>query len=349
MPTSTEILPKLQEWLSQSGISAKVAVTGAMTLEIRLETVDLMAQAFPLKVPRPYVKTHATIDEPKRKAPPVEKPVVRKSGFNIVIPQPSGSITPSDMSHLRYLVTNKYSFLSATRTDSKVWETTCREIIWMASNLYHDSHRWDKTWLTKSKEKGGGPTIVKNRFKDIASVLEALEMCLDYVEESFKTGTFWWPSLEKGKIPRRSLLSFIVSTTKANTEWSPFCDVLWEIEKSKALKSVLPESCVKIAEEAIKQSDYLRSLPKSSMDAYWDGVKKFVDWYRDSRAELLKLPQNKVRLADLGMAMTLVKDWNASCSGRVLPAKFIYPGCNVWFRFAQWAKSNRGVDIPMYR
>lgn len=349
MTNITEILPKLQEWLSQSGISAKVAVTGAKSIEIRLETIDLMAQAFPLKVQRPYVKTHATIDEPKRKAP-VEKPKeVRKSGFNIVIPRPSGSMSPSDIAHLRSLVTDKYSFLSATRTDSKVWETTCREIIWLSSNLYHDSHRWDRTWLTKTKEKGGGPTIVKNRFKDIPTVLETIEKCLDYVADSFSNGGFWWPSLEKGKIPRRSLLSFIVSTTKAGTEWSPFCEVLWEIEKSKALKSILPDSCVKIAEEAIKQSDYLRSLPIGSMDSYWDGVKKFVDWYKDSRADLLKYPQNKVRLADLGMAMTLVKDWNASCSGRALPAKFIYPGSNMWFRFAQWAKSNRGVEIPMYR
>jgi hypothetical protein len=85
------------------------------------------------------------------------------------------------------------------------------------------------------------------------------------------------------------------------------------------------------------------------MAAYWNGVKKYVDWYYANRDMLMSAVNNRVRLADVGMAVTLVKEWNASASGRALPAAFIYPGSEKWFRFTQWCKTNRNVSIPDYR
>ena len=63
----------------------------------------------------------------------------------------------------------------------------------------------------------------------------------------------------------------------------------------------------------------------------------------------MSVVNNRVRLADVGMAVTLVKEWNASASGRALPASFIYPGSEKWFRFTQWCRTNRNVSIPDYR
>ena len=80
-----------------------------------------------------------------------------------------------------------------------------------------------------------------------------------------------------------------------------------------------------------------------------EAVKKFVDWYYAHRDELMSRVDNRVRLADISMATTLVKEWNASASGRALPLTYVYPGNEKWFRFVQWCKTNRNVVIPDYR
>lgn len=347
MASVNDIVEKLEEWIRAIEPSATVSVTGKDSIQIRLVSEDRMASVFP--VARPVVRTHATPREPERRT--TEKLAVRKpSGFNIgLVSTPSG-MNSSDLERLRGLVSGKYPFLSVTRLDSKVWDGTCREVVWLASGIFRGGHKWDKTWKSKMSERGGGPDIVNGRFKDTKSVLDAIQRCLDYVETCHSSGGFWWPTKERGKVPRKSLQSFLASTTRSGTEWSPFCEVLWEMEKSESLKSILPDVCVRVGEEAIRSSNYLRGLPRTSLDAYWEGVKKFVDWYRDNKAELVaRSQQNRVRLADLGMAIGLVKDWNDDCGGQVLPAKFVYPGSDRWFRFAQWCGSKRGVDIPQYR
>ena len=353
MVTSNEILPKLREFLANSGIKAKVAATGKVTVEIRLESEDLMAQAFPLepRVKRPTVRTHATIIEPERKNKVPSEPLpVKKMGFNIKTNASDTGMTPEDKAYLRSIVSGRYSFISATKLTSKVWDTTCREIVWLASGLFADSHKWDSTWLKRTATAcGGDPSIVRNRFKDITSVLHDIESCLDYLTDCFNAGNSPWPTREKGRIPRKSLLDFIVSRTKTGTEWSPFCSVLFEMEKVSCLKALLPTSCISIAEDIIKESDYLSSRPSRSMDTYWLGVKKFVDWYSSNKRVLLRDSRNKVRLADIGMAMSLVNDWHMACNGMSMPLDFVHPDSKVWFRFAQWANTHRDVQIPLDR
>ena len=88
------------------------------------------------------------------------------------------------------------------------------------------------------------------------------------------------------------------------------------MNKDTAIKSALPKLAVTAAEQAIKDSEYLRGMPSTSMATYWNGVKKFVDWYYANRDMLMSVVDNRVRLADVGMAVTLVKEWNASANGK---------------------------------
>lgn len=340
-----DLLPSINEFLSQQGVSARVVVKGKDLLEIRLEVQDAMTTEFAIK--RPKVRTHATTRAERPMAPVVKKEAPR-NGFNLKLVSHTGSMSDDDLSTLHSL-TQKYPFISVTKLNSGVWESMCREIVWLASGLFVDSHKWDSAWLTKTEQKGGGPAFLRNRFKDIPSVIKSICDCLDYVNEAHSKGVYWWPVVVKGKIPRQSIASFIVSTTRAGTDWSPFCEVLWELNKDVALKSALPKLAVAVAETIIKDSDYLRNLPSNSMAPYWVGLKKFTDWYYSSRDSLMANVDNRVRLADVGAAVTLVKEWNMSASGRALPMCFIYPGSDKWFRFTQWCKSYRNVIIPDYR
>jgi len=345
--TATTLLPKLNEWLKNEGVSARVVVRGKDILEIRMETKDLFSEQFPARR-FPVVRTHATIREDKPKTVTEQKTEVPKRGFNLGLVAHKDSLSDADLSRLHEL-TQSYSFLSATRLNSKVWESTCREVVWLANGFFVDSHKWDKKWVIKTEQKGGSPSILKGRFNNVSSVMDTIQKCLDYVENAHRNGGYWYPPLENGKIPRKSLASFICSQTKAGTEWSPFCEVLWELNKDVALKAALPKMAVTAAEQAIKDSEYLRSMPSTAMATYWNGVKKFVDWYYANRDMLMSIVDNRVRLADIGMAVTLVKEWNASANGKVLPLSFIYPGNERWFRFVQWCKTNRNVAIPDYR
>lgn len=342
------LLPKLNEWLKDVGVSARVVVRGKDLLEIRLETQDLFTEQFAAPRRLPVVRTHATVRENRPKPAPKPKVEAPKRGFNLHLVAHKDSMSDADLSRLHEL-TQSYSFLSATKLNSKVWETTCREVVWLATGFFVDSHKWDKKWMAKTEQKGGGPALLKGRFTDIPSAIDTIEKCLDYVENAHRTSGYWFPPLENGKIPRKSLASFICSQTKAGTEWSPFCEVLWEMNKDTAIKSSLPKLAINAAELAIKDSEYLRGMPSSSMANYWNGVKKFVDWYYANRDMLMSVVDNRVRLADVGMAVTLVKEWNASANGKVLPVSFIYPGSDRWFRFVQWCKTNRNVTIPDYR
>ena len=346
--TINTLLPKLNEWLKQQDVSARVVVKGKDTLEIRMESQDLLSEMFSVQKKRPVVKTHATIrtrvtpKEPKPKTEPVHM------GFNFKIPTHADGMTDTELSELHALTQN-YPFLSATRIDGKVWESLCREVVWLSSGLFADSHRWDKAWLTKTEQKGSGPQIVRGKFDSIAKVIDTIKECLDYVADAHEKRGYWWPIVRNGKIPRESLVSFLCTTTRHGTEWSPFCEVLWEINKDSAVKTALPKLAVSVAENLIKESPYLNNMPASSMGTYWMGVKKYVDWYYSTRDKLMSVVDNRVRMADIGMAITLIKEWNASASGRALPVTFIYPGCDKWFRFCQWCKTNRNVVIPDYR
>ena len=348
-PDVSKILPRLDEWLKHEGIAARVVIKGKDTLEVRLEAKDLFAEEFELTPQRPVVRTHVSSKDfkPTPKAKP-KKTALKVGGFNITAAQHKDGMPEAELNRLHGF-TEKYSFLSATRMDSKVWETTCREVVWLASGFFADSHQWDKKWRTKTEEKGGGPGIVRGKFTDITSVLDTIEECLDYVEAAHKNGGYWYPVLERGRIPRKPLANFLCTPTKSGTEWSPFCEVLWEMNKDVAIKSALPKSAVSVAEQTVKESQYLSSMPTSSMASYWNGVKKFVDWYYAHRDELMSRVDNRVRLADISMAVTLVKEWNASASGRALPLTYVYPGNEKWFRFVQWCKTNRNVVIPDYR
>lgn len=346
--SASTLLPKLNEWLKQQNVSARVVIKGKDTLEVRMESQDLMSEMFEVKKKRPVVKTHATIrPTPAPKAPkPKEEPVHK--GFNFKIPTHADGMSNTELSELHELTRN-YPFLSATKLDSKVWDATCREVVWLSADLFADSHRWDKAWLSKTEQKGSGPQIVRGKFDSIAKVIDSIKECLDYVADAHEKRGYWWPTLENGKIPRKSLASFLCTATKSGTEWSPFCEVMWEMNKDEAVKTALPKLAVSVAENLIKESPYLNSMPASSMGTYWMGVKKYVDWYYSNRDKLMTVVENRVRMADIGMAVTLVKEWNASASGRALPLTFIYPGCDKWFRFCQWCKTNRNVVIPDYR
>ncbi len=348
IPDISKILSRLDEWFKHEGIIARVFVKGKDTLEVRLESRDLFAEEFELTPQRPVVRTHVSSKDFKTIPKSKPKKTLKIGGFNIKPVQHKDGMPESELKRLHGF-TEKYSFLSATRLDSKVWETTCREVVWLAYGFFADSHQWDKRWCTKTEEKGGGPSIVRGKFKDISSVLDAIEQCLDYVEEAHKNGGYWYPVLERGRIPRKTLASFLCTSTKSGTEWSPFCEVLWEMSKDVAIKSALPKSAVSVAEQTVKESQYLSGMPASSMASYWNGVKKFVDWYYAHRDELMSRVDNRVRLADISMAVTLVKEWNASASGRALPLTYVYPGNDKWFRFVQWCKTYRNVVIPDYR
>lgn len=347
--TASTLLPKINEWLKQQNVSARVVVKGKDILEIRMEAQDLFAEQFSIKK-KLSVKTHISVQDLAQKSKPKPKPKedAPRGGFNLRLVAHKDSMCDADLTRLHEM-TQGYSFLSATKLDSKVWETTCREVVWLSSGFFTDSHKWDKAWLAKSEQKGGGPSIVKGKFDGIPATLDRIKECLDYIENAHANGGYWFPPLEKGKIPRKSLASFLCSQTKSGTEWSPFCEVLWEMNKDVAIKSSLPKLAVAPAEQAIKDSPYLSGMPASSIATYWNGVKKFVDWYNLNRDMLMSRVDNRVRLADIGMAVTLVKEWNAAASGRVLPVTFIYPGNEKWFRFVQWCKTYRNVVIPDYR
>lgn len=344
--TSQELLLKLKEFLSNSGIGARVVVKGKDTLEIRLEATDMMATDFSIK--RPTIKTHATIRPVEHKEPKAKKEAAPPTGFHIKLTPHSSGMTDADLNALHNL-TKMYPFISATKINSGVWESTCREIVLMASGLFIDSHRWDSAWLSKVEQRGGGPTLLKDKFKDTTDVINTIAQCLDYVNDAHTKGSFWWPAVVRGKIPRQSIASFISTMTRSGTDWSPMCEVLWEMNKGTALKSALPKLAVDIADVIIKESPFLSSVAKPNIAPYWEGLRKFVDWYYASKDELLSNVDNRVRLADIGMAVTLVKEWNASASGRALPLSFIYPGSDKWFRFTQWCRTNRNVTIPDYR
>lgn len=342
--TASTLLPKLNDWLKHEGVSARVVVKGKDTLEIRMEAQDLFTEQFALKK-RPVVKTHVSAQDiaPKRKPKPkVQAP---KSGFNLHLVAHKDNMCDADLTRLHDM-TQSYSFLSATRLDSKVWETTCREVVWLASGFFSESHKWDKAWLAKTEQKGGGPAVVKGKFDSIPTALDTIKECLDYVEKAHENGGYWFPPLERGKIPRKSLASFLCSQTKAGTEWSPFCEVLWEIQKDTAIRDSLPKNISFLIETIINDSEYLRNLDFNKRCMFWEGVKKFLDWYNYNREVLMSISDNRVRLSDMVGALTLVKEWNASVSYKVLPATFIYPGCDKWFRFIQWCKSYRNVIIP---
>lgn len=347
-----EITQKLKDSLDQWGVSAKVAVRGRNVIEIRMEASDAIKEQYAIKptnlTKRPSVKTHATVRPYDNSPKHFQKKPEPTNGFNLHLQQHKDSLNSDDLNRLLGL-TRGYPFLSATKPESKVWESTCREIIWMASGLFVDSHKWDKGWLSKVEEKGGGPALLRDKFKDIPSVIDCVQECLDYIADAHEHGGYWYPPLEKGKIPRKSLASFLCSLTKAGTEWSPFCEVLWELNKDTAIKSAVPKLALIAAEQILKESQYLSSMPTNLMATYWAGVKKYVDWYYANRDDLLSIVDNRVRLADVGMAVTLVREWNASASGRALPTAFIFPGSDKWFRFAQWCKSYRNVTIPDYR
>ena len=347
----TEITQRIKDSLKQWGVSANVVVRGKNTLEVRVVQQDAMS-AFTIKPTTPTkrmsVKTHASTvfdkDPPKETKPKVE----RRNGFNLHLLSHKDAMSSDDLNTLLGL-TKGYAFISATRPESKVWETTCREVVWLSTGLFADSHKWDKKWLTKTEAKGGGPSVLRGRFKDVPSVIATLTECLNFVAHAHENGGYWYPPIENGKIPRKSLASFICSQTKSGTEWSPLCEVLWEMNKNTAIKSSVPKLALTAAEQILKESSYLSTLPPALMAAYWNGVKKYVDWYYANRDMLMSAVNNRVRLADVGMAVTLVKEWNASASGRALPAAFIYPGSEKWFRFTQWCKTNRNVSIPDYR
>ena len=347
--TASTLLPKLNEWLKQQNVSARIVVKGKDAIEIRMEAQDLFTEQFALKK-RPAVKTHVSAQDlaPKRNPKPLPKIESPKGGFNLHLKSHKDGICDADLTRLHDM-THSYTFLSATKLDSKVWETTCREVVWLASGFFTESHKWDKAWLAKTEQKGGGPAILKGKFEGIPATLDTIKECLDYIEKAHENGGYWFPPLERGKIPRKSLASFLCSQTKSGTEWSPFCEVLWEMQKDVAIKSSLSKLAVSVAEQIIKDSSYLSSLPTNSMATYWNGVKKFVDWYNTNRDMLMSKVENRVRLADINTALTLVREWNASTSNRALPITFIYPGCDKWFRFCQWSKTNRGVILPDYR
>lgn len=345
-PDVSKILPRLDEWLKHEGIAARVVIKGKDTLEVRLEAKDLFAEEFELTPQRPVVRTHVSSKDfkPTPKAKP-KKTALKVGGFNITAAQHKDGMPEAELNRLHGF-TEKYSFLSATRMDSKVWETTCREVVWLASGFFADSHQWDKKWRTKTEEKGGGPGIVRGKFTDITSVLDTIEECLDYVEAAHKNGGYWYPVLERGRIPRKPLANFLCTPTKSGTEWSPFCEVLWEMQKDRAIKNSLSKSVSSLVETIIKDSEYLRNLDFGSRCLFWQGVKKFVDWYNFNRDTLMSILDNRVRLSDITGALTLVKEWNASISYRALPVTFIYPGCDRWRKFTQWCKSYRNVIIP---
>lgn len=339
-----ELLPKIQEWLKQLDVEARVVIKGKDALEIRMESSDLMDETFAIK--RPAIKTHVEPSAPR--IAPKHMKESPKGGFNLKLVSHSGSMSDNDLSVLRNL-TQQYPFISVTRINSGVWERTCKEIALMASGLFVDSHRWDSAWLSKVELRGGGPSLLKDKFKSTTDVINTIAQCLDYVNDAHTKGSFWWPAVVRGKIPRQSIASFVVTTTRSGTDWSPMCEVLWEMNKGAALKSALPKLAVDVADIIIKDSPFLSSISKPNIAPYWEGLRKFVDWYYASKDELLANVDNRVRLADVGMAVTLVKEWNASASGRVLPLSFIYPGSDKWFRFTQWCRTNRNVNIPDYR
>lgn len=343
----SELAEKLRQSLLQWGVTAKVLVRGKDTLEVRMETADLLAEQFAVKpatAREAKIRTHADIPARKPRTAKPKEPE-RHKGFNIRLADHKDCMSEKDRSALMEL-TKKYSFISSPRAGSNVWEATCREVIWMASGLFTDSHRWDSKWVSRTTAKGGGPSILRHMFSDIPSVIAALKECLDYVEDAHKNGGYWYPSLENGKMPRKSLASFMATATKAGTEWSPMCEVMWEMHKDAAIKSTLPRTVATAAEAIINDSEYLSGLSQSGLSAYWSGVKKFVDWYYASRDSLMSDAGNRVRLADAGMAVSLVREWNASLGGRVVPATFIYPGTDKWPRFVSWCHTRRNVSLP---
>lgn len=342
--TAGELVPGLNEWLKSHGVAACVTVKGKDVLEVRIESEDLIASMF--SVGRPTVRTHVTIHKDCTYAPKKEASAPVRKGFDLHTVSAKGQFTDTELSRLQGF-TRAYPFLSATKADSKVWENTCREVVWLAEGLFTDMHMWDNAWLGKTLERGGGPSLLKGRFRGIPSVLDAIEKCLDFVESAHRDGGYWYPPLENGKIPRRPLATFLVSRMRNGREWSPFCEVLWDMERDTAIKGTLPSQAVEVAESIVKESEYIRTSGR--LDAYWTGVKKFVDWYTVHRDSLMGEVDNRVRLADVGAAITLVREWNASVGYRVLPVAFVYPGSDRWFRFAQWCTTNRGVVIPEYR
>jgi hypothetical protein len=203
----TEITQRIKDSLKQWGVSANVVVRGKNTLEVRVVQQDAMS-AFAIKPTTPTkrmsVKTHASTvfdkDPPKETKPKVE----RRNGFNLHLLSHKDAMSSDDLNTLLGL-TKGYAFISATRPESKVWETTCREVVWLSTGLFADSHKWDKKWLTKTEAKGGGPSVLRGRFKDVPSVIATLTECLNFVAHAHENGGYWYPPIENGKIPRKSL------------------------------------------------------------------------------------------------------------------------------------------------
>ena len=171
--TANTLLPKLNEWLKNEGVSARVVVRGKDILEVRLEAQDLFAEQFTTRR-FPVVRTHATVRENRPKPAPKPKVEEPKRGFNLHLVAHKDSMSDADLSRLHEL-TQSYSFLSATKLNSKVWETTCREVVWLATGFFVDSHKWDKKWMAKTEQKGGGPALLKGKFTDIPSAIDTIE------------------------------------------------------------------------------------------------------------------------------------------------------------------------------
>ena len=101
--TANTLLPKLNEWLKNEGVSARVVVRGKDILEVRLEAQDLFTEQF--AAPRfSVVRTHATIREDRPKQPkPKPKAEAPKRGFNLHLVAHKDSMSDADLSRLREL------------------------------------------------------------------------------------------------------------------------------------------------------------------------------------------------------------------------------------------------------
>ena len=338
-----EISDYLLKYLQKIGIHAKVRVTGKDVIEIRRESQDLLAKSFPLpQVERPVVKTHLYKDDfkkfstAKKKEPP-------KTGFNLSVKGASISLSQEDSVALEKITQSYKGFISVTKKNSGVWNDTIREIVRLSSGLFVDFHAWDSTWLSRAEAKNSGPSILNNKFKEPSEVLHEIKNCLDYVASKQLNGGYWWPPLKGNSVSKRSVGDFIVSTTRSGTEWSPFADIYAELHKELLYRDSFSNTVVSLVDCIIKESPFLSTI--SNKDKLWDGVARFTEWYIDNKDSLLSVMENKVRLADISRALTLVREWNADSKGRALPAYFVYPGAASWRPFKNWCKDKRGVIV----
>lgn len=346
MPHNLEKLTYgISELLDTLGLKGSVVTVSRDVLEVRLSKDDAFGSAFPLKE-RPQVRLHAEPILPDRKPKKKEEKPPEQGFFKVASTDPMNScgLDEEQREALYALVNGKYPFLSKTKTDSRTWECTCREIVWIAEGLFWKSHRWDPAWLGRMTKKGVGPQLMSGLATGAHAVIRAISDSLDAVVERNKEG-FWWPSVEKGRQKREPLLSFLVSRTRKGTEWSPFCEIFWERNKAESISSGLPERVVDVAHRIMDESPWLSSLPKHSQDSYWEGVKKYYEWYLANRESLMKSTRNRAKLSDSGSAMELVYQWDSENGHRKVSARFVHPGVDLWGPFKAWCKDARGITI----